>query len=785
MAEEALPITLPTEFYDALNSIKDEITGYYSKEEESLRPDFYSQNILNPPDEVEKIAPTFDSKLKVTYSKIGEAFMLGGAKAFFDYWKIIKKQEEYTKVDKKEKSPEKPIININLPKPQKEIGPKTMNWLDGIFAIIAGAMLTLGIAYGKLPIGQIIESVSYLPRFISGTFLNPAWQKKSIIKLFSFVKNIAKPFEAVADTLSKFGNVGKFVGNYVKAIGFSISGNLFKKLTSAGIAVFGKFSRFLRVLPFIGTILGFYQAYQRFNEGNYVQGTLELASTLTAWIPGIGPALAIGINFVQSILDQGFNPIQTISLIGKGKVGQSILSLLASKAPQYLARVAKFFKVLPFIGSIISFGLAAQDFSKGNILSGILNITSGIAALFPGIGTAIAIGVDLLNWFLGTDTGKNVTENIVTGVSNIGSWLSGVWDWISEKVSAIGEYILDAIFGGLNFVKDFYVGIFSNIWEGIKNLGKWIGDAFNTIWDGITDYFNFVTNFYANIFTSISNWINNIFDTIWNSITSYFNFVYDFYSGIFTSIKDWVTDKINTIFNFSFSDINFNEWFNFDFNISGWFNNIINDIKNGFFKVINFYSNIITNVKNSIVEKIESIFGITLPEFDFSKIFDFDFNISEWFNNITGKISNFLKNLNPLNLLKKGLNTITDKVSNILKFSFNDEVEENIKTPKIDKRVEIAKKAEITEKNNAENLIKLSTENNIKAINASHAQIQKITSNNDVYLAKIAQSMERLIGVTIEKPAGYIDMSSNSIVVGNNRQMNLGRGTDPRLAYKG
>ena len=162
-----------------------------------------------------------------------------------------------------------------------------------------------------------------------------------------------------------------------------------------------------------------------------------------------------------------------------------------------------------------------------------------------------------------------------------------------------------------------------------------------------------------------------------------------------------------------------------------------------------------------------------------------DFNISKWFNNITGKISNFLKNLNPLNLLKKGLNTITGKVSNILKFSFNSEVEENIKTPKIDKRVEIAKKAEITEKNNAENLIKLSTENNIKAINASHAQIQKITSNNDVYLAKIAQSMERLIGVTIEKPVGYIDMSSNSIVVGNNRQMNLGRGIDPRLAYKG
>lgn len=785
MAEEALPITLPTEFYDALNSIKDEITGYYSKEEESLQPDFYSQNILNPPDEVEKIAPTFDSKLKVTYSKIGEAFMLGGAKAFFDYWKIIKKQEDYTKVDKKEKTPEKSIININLPKAQKEISPKTMNWLDGIFAIIAGAMLTLGIAYGKLPIGQIIESVSYLPRFISGTFLNPAWQKKSIIKLFSFVKNIAKPFEAVADTLSKFGNVGKFVGNYVKAIGFSISGNLFKKLTSAGVAVFGKFSRFLRVLPFIGTILGFYQAYQRFNEGNYVQGTLELASALTAWIPGIGPALAIGINFVQTILDQGFNPIQTISLIGKGKVGQNILSLLASKAPQYLARVAKFFKALPFIGSIISFGLAAQDFNKGNILSGILNLTSGIAALFPGIGTAISIGVDLLNWFLGTDTGKNVTENIVTGVSNIGSWLNGVWDWISEKVSAIGEYILDAIFGGLNFIKDWYVDIFSNIWEGIKNLGKWIGDAFNTIWDGITDYFNFATNFYANIFTSISNWINNIFDTIWNSITSYFNFVYDFYSGIFTSIKDWVTDKIDTIFNFSFSDINFNEWFNFDFNISGWFNNIINYIKDGFFKVINFYSNIITNVKNSIVEKIESTFGITLPEFDFSKIFDFDFNISEWFNNITGKISNFLKNLNPLNLLKKGFNTITDKVSNILKFSFNSEVEENIKTPKIDKRVEIAKKVEITEKNNAENLIKLSTENNIKAINASHAQIQKITSNNDVYLAKIAQSMERLIGVTIEKPAGYVDMSSNSIVVGNNRQMNLGRGTDPRLAYKG
>lgn len=57
-------------------------------------------------------------------------------------------------------------------------------------------------------------------------------------------------------------------------------------------------------------------------------------------------------------------------------------------------------KRIPGIGSLISWGFAISRFKSGDIVGGLIDVASGIATLFPGIGTGISIGLDVLNAFL-------------------------------------------------------------------------------------------------------------------------------------------------------------------------------------------------------------------------------------------------------------------------------------------------------------------------------------------------------------------------------------------------
>ena len=65
-------------------------------------------------------------------------------------------------------------------------------------------------------------------------------------------------------------------------------------------------------------------------------------------------------------------------------------------------------KRIPGIGSLISWGFAISRFKSGDLVGGLIDVASGIATLFPGIGTGISIGLDILNAFL--DTKKDPDE---------------------------------------------------------------------------------------------------------------------------------------------------------------------------------------------------------------------------------------------------------------------------------------------------------------------------------------------------------------------------------------
>jgi len=91
------------------------------------------------------------------------------------------------------------------------------------------------------------------------------------------------------------------------------------------------------------------------------------------------------------------------STVGKA-VGKKVAGIAGSKAVQLGVKTAGKvagksaakvgLKKIPVVGTILAIGFAYQRIKKGDVLGGILELASGVAAIFPGVGTAISFGID-------------------------------------------------------------------------------------------------------------------------------------------------------------------------------------------------------------------------------------------------------------------------------------------------------------------------------------------------------------------------------------------------------
>jgi hypothetical protein len=114
--------------------------------------------------------------------------------------------------------------------------------------------------------------------------------------------------------------------------------------------------------------------------------------------------------------------------------GGSILKLLGTGLKAIAKRI-------PFIGALISFKDAYDRIKSGDIVGGLISVGSGIASIFPGVGTAISIGLDVLNAFLDKKTEGGKTSKL----SIIGDFVKDIslklWDTIKEIFSFIGDVL--------------------------------------------------------------------------------------------------------------------------------------------------------------------------------------------------------------------------------------------------------------------------------------------------------------------------------------------------------
>lgn len=89
-------------------------------------------------------------------------------------------------------------------------------------------------------------------------------------------------------------------------------------------------------------------------------------------------------------------------------------------------------KRIPGIGSMISWAFAYSRFKKGDTVGGLIDVASGIATLFPGIGTALGIGLDVLNAFLDTKKGDETVKPAGSGF-NMGDFFGNIKDKIMNN----------------------------------------------------------------------------------------------------------------------------------------------------------------------------------------------------------------------------------------------------------------------------------------------------------------------------------------------------------------
>ena len=131
--------------------------------------------------------------------------------------------------------------------------------------------------------------------------------------------------------------------------------------------------------------------------------------------------------FLKNVTNFLLGPFK--KLAGKGG-GKALFGTIFGLFSKFLKPVLK---RIPGIGSLISWGFAISRFKSGDLVGGLIDVASGIATLFPGIGTGISIGLDVLNAFLDVKKGKDDKVKAEGAPGGIGVFFGKIKDTIMNN----------------------------------------------------------------------------------------------------------------------------------------------------------------------------------------------------------------------------------------------------------------------------------------------------------------------------------------------------------------
>lgn len=187
---------------------------------------------------------------------------------------------------------------------------------------------------------------------------------------------------------------------------------------------------------------------------NGVFGTLKLA------LEKIFPSIADIMTSISKSIGSATGSV------GKfiGSIGKTFSKIFGTAFSKLLGGGLKVIgKRIPLVGTLISFVDAYDRFKNGDILGGMISVGSGIATIFPGIGTAISIGLDVLNAILdnqSASTGKGKGRMLLDFAGpmlekisdSVGGFLKGIWEIISDILSAAKTFVENKAKGIHDFV---------------------------------------------------------------------------------------------------------------------------------------------------------------------------------------------------------------------------------------------------------------------------------------------------------------------------------------------
>lgn len=209
------------------------------------------------------------------------------------------------------------------------------------------------------------------------------------------------------------------------------------KLTAAALLVLGGVAALVTGLMSDGPLKGFLKILAK---GGIIGGIKLFAATAGKSLKKFGKLFA-------KILPK--NLFKNVITAAKGflsKIGKFLLKPFAKIAGKGGAKalfgtIGKLFfkflkpvlKRIPGIGSLISWGFAISRFKSGDLVGGLIDVASGIATLFPGIGTGISIGLDVLNAFLDVKKGKEDGVKPEGAPGGIGAFFGKIKDKIMNN----------------------------------------------------------------------------------------------------------------------------------------------------------------------------------------------------------------------------------------------------------------------------------------------------------------------------------------------------------------
>ena len=171
-------------------------------------------------------------------------------------------------------------------------------------------------------------------------------------------------------------------------------------------------------------------------------GKALTAPKLYEWLSKLPGAMG---NFIGKIFSTTFDELFT-ALSRLPIVATKIIPAITNLFPKLAGYGAQIFttgalaglKGVPIIGPLISWAFAIDDYRKGDILGGTINLAAGVAAMFPGVGTALSIGLSVLNLILDLKMGEE-------GKKDFGRQHRGALAALGKVALSIGTKILKTV----------------------------------------------------------------------------------------------------------------------------------------------------------------------------------------------------------------------------------------------------------------------------------------------------------------------------------------------------